>query len=140
MKILTSICVIFVNIGSTKTSDNKNWINPEILYGPKSEECLNFIDARTFFSSLKVSWVKKCASDKLDDHWANNNDEKLRIRRRNRNLVLTFGIETLTDLVNFHLPYINGFYHAWLQFKTCFYARVTTTHNNLLHSPIFYNP
>ena len=41
----------FVNTGSTLTPGKGNWIHQEILYGSKSEEGLNFIDARNFLSS-----------------------------------------------------------------------------------------
>ena len=51
----------FINTGTTKVSGKRNWINQVILYGPKLEGDLNFIDARSFFFSLKVSMVKRYA-------------------------------------------------------------------------------
>ena len=32
------------------------------------------------------------------------------------------------------------FFHAWLEFETCFHFRPTTMQNNLLRSPIFFYP
>ena len=48
-----------INIGTTNPCTKRNWIHKDILYGPKSEGGLNFIDARSFFLSLKISWVKE---------------------------------------------------------------------------------
>ena len=70
----------FVNTGSTLTPVNRNWITQEILYGSKAEGGLSFIDAREFFLSLKVSWIKTYASDRLDDHWADIIDKQIKIR------------------------------------------------------------
>ena len=67
----------FVNTGTTKPSTKNNWIHQDILYGPKNEEGLNFIDARSFFLSLKISWMKRYESDALDDHWADLIDLQL---------------------------------------------------------------
>ena len=35
---------------------------------------------------------------------------------------------------------IEGFFKAWVDFKTSYHFRPAKTHNNLLHSPIFFNP
>ena len=35
----------FVNTGTTKRSTKNNWIHQDILYGPKNEGGLSFIDA-----------------------------------------------------------------------------------------------
>ena len=60
----------FVNTGSTLASGNRNWIHQDILYGSKAEGGFNFNDVRNFFKSLKIYWIKRYATDKLDDHWA----------------------------------------------------------------------
>ena len=73
---INKIIGLFINTGTSKPCTQKNWIHKDILYGPKSEGGLNFIDARSFFLSLKISWVKRYASDALYDHWAKNSIEK----------------------------------------------------------------
>ena len=35
---------------------------------------------------------------------------------------------------------LHSFFSAWRLFKTCFHQKSPSTHNNLLHSPIFDNP
>ena len=69
----------FVNTGSTIPLGKCNWINQDILYGSKSEGGFNFIDARSFFLSLKIYWIKRYATDRLDDHWADIIDRELKI-------------------------------------------------------------
>ena len=39
----------FVNTSTTRPSISKNWINQDILYGPRNEGGLDFIDACSFF-------------------------------------------------------------------------------------------
>ena len=88
----------FVSTGSTIPQGKGNWINQDILYGPKSEGGFNFIHARSFFMSLKISWIKRYATDRLDDHWADIIDRELKISRGRRTQILTWGTEALTDL------------------------------------------
>ena len=137
---INKIIGLFINTGTSKPCTQKNWIHKDILYGPKSEGGLNFIDARSFFLSLKISWVKRYASDALDDHWADLIDLQLNVDRTNRSQILSWGTEAFNDLVDSHLPCLHSFFSAWRLFKTCFHQKSPTTHNNLLHSPIFDNP
>ena len=130
----------FVNTGSTIPLGKGNWINQDILYGPKSEGGFNFIDARSFFLSLKISWIKRYATDRLDDHWADIIDRELKISRGRRRQILTWGTEALTCMISKNFPCIESFFKAWTDFKTSFHFRPAKTHNNLLHSPIFFNP
>merc|ERR1711923_675193 len=136
----SKIIGLFINTGTSKPCTQKNWIHKDILYGPKSEGGLNFIDARSFFLSLKISWVKRYASDTLDDHWADLIDLQLKVDRPNRSQILNWGTEAFNDLVDSHLPCLYSFFSAWRLFKTWFNQRSPSTHNNLLHSPVFDNP
>ena len=43
-------------------------------------------------------------------------------------------------MISSHFPHIQGFFKAWLEFKTSFPFRPIKTHKNLLHSHIFFNP
>ena len=52
------------------TPGNRNWINQDILCGSKANGGLNFIDAHTFFMSLKVSWIKRYTTNRFDYHCA----------------------------------------------------------------------
>ena len=68
----------FVNTGSTLTLGKGNWIHQDILYAPKSEGGLNFNYARSSFKLLKISWIKRNATDRLDDHLADIIDRELK--------------------------------------------------------------
>ena len=90
----------FVNTGSTHTLGKGNWFHQDILYLPKSEGGLNFIDARSFFKSLKVSWIKRYATDRLDDHCADIIDRDLKLSKERKAQILTWGAEALTCMIN----------------------------------------
>ena len=110
------------------------------MYAPKSEGGFNFIDASSFFRSLKVSWIKRYATDGLDNHWADIIDRELEISKGRRMQILTWGTEALTCMINNKFPYIEGFFKAWVDFKTSYHFRPAKTHSYLLHSPVFFNP
>ena len=129
---INKMILSFVNTGSTLTPGKGNWIHQDILYGSKSEGGLNFIDARNIFMSLKISWIKRYAMHIID--------RELKLTKRIRAQILTWGPEDLTCMKSNNFPCIEGFFKAWLDFKTSFLLRPTDMHNNLLHSPIFFNP
>ena len=43
-------------------------------------------------------------------------------------------------MISNKFPCIEGFFTAWVDFKTSCFFRPAKTHNNLLNSPIFFNP
>ena len=101
---------------------------------------MNFLDAWNFFKSLKVTWIKKNAAYRLDNHWADIIDRELKLTKRTRAQILTWGPEALACMLSNKFPCIKGFFKVWLDFKTSIHFRPTDPHNNLLHSPIFFNP
>ena len=56
--------------------------------------------------SVKISWIKRYATDRLDDHWADIIDRKLKISRGRRRQILTWGTEALTCMINKNFPCI----------------------------------
>ena len=83
----------FVNTGSTLPLGKGNWINQDILYASKSEGGFNFIHVRSFFMSLKISWIKRYATDRLDDHWADIIDRQVQLLRGRITQILTWGLK-----------------------------------------------
>ena len=79
---------------------------------------------------MKISWIKRYATDRLDNHGADNVYRELKLRKRKRAQILTWGHEALTCIISNKFPCIEGFFKEGLDFKTSF----------LLHSPIFFNP
>ena len=121
----------FVNTGSTIPLGKGNLSNQVILYGPKSEGGFNFLDARSFFMSLKISWIKRYATDRLDDHWADIIDRELKNSRGRRRQILKWGTEALTCMINKKFPCIKFFFKAWTEFKTSFH--LPTAKFSLIH-------
>ena len=121
-----------VNTGSTRTLGKGNWIHQDILYVPKSKGGLNFIYARSFFKSLKISWIKRYATDRLDDRWANIINREVKLSKGRRGQILTWGTEALTSLINKKFPCIEGFFKARVNLKSIYHFRLAKTHSNLL--------
>ena len=82
------------------------------MYAPKSEGGLNFIDARRFFKSLKISWIKRYATDRLDDVWADIIGRELKLSKGRRAQIFTLGTEALTCIISKKFPCIEGFFKA----------------------------
>ena len=112
-------------------------LNPK---APKSKGGFNFIDASSFFKSLKISWIKRYATDRLADHWTDIINRELPISKGRRTQILTWGTEALTCMINKKFPCIEGFFNAWIDFETSYHFRPAKTHNDLLQSPVFFNP
>ena len=89
---------------------------------------------------MPVISLKRYVTDRLDDHWADIIDRELKLTKRTKSHILTWGLEALTCMISKKFPCIKGFFKAWMDFKTSFHFRPVDTHNNLLHSPIFFNP
>ena len=127
----------FVNTGSTLPLGKGNWINQDILYAPKLEGGFYFIDARTFFENLL---------DQKIWHWQTwwslgwNHRPRAPDLKRKENSDAHVRPEALTCMINKKFPCIEGFFKAWIDFKTSYHFRPAKTHNNILHSPIFFNP
>ena len=88
---------------------------------------------------MKISWIKRYATDKLDDHLADIIDRELQLSRGRRTQILTWGTEALTCMINKKFLCVECFFKAWIDFKTSYHFRPAKTHNNLLHNPIFFN-
>ena len=65
---------------------------------------------------------------------------KLKLNKSTRAQILTWGPESLTCMISKNYPCIEGFFKMWFDFKTSFHFGPTKTQNNLLQSPIFFNP
>ena len=87
---------------------NRNWINQHILYIANAGGELNFIDARAFFLSFKMSWIRIYAYDKLDDHWSDIIDKNQGVRKRARTQALICGPGALRPMINSDFPCMQG--------------------------------
>ena len=64
----------------------------------------------------------------------------MKISKGRRAQILTWGTEALTSIISNKFPCIECFFKAWVDFKTSYHFRPARTNNNLLNSPIFFNP
>ena len=60
-----------------KTS--KQWIKSDILYADKHKGGYGQIRVKDFFKSIKCSWLKRYATNKIDYHWCDILDQKFEL-------------------------------------------------------------
>ena len=58
---------------NTDSSDvnekSNNWIKADLLYAPADKGGRNLINVRHYFKGLKLSWLRRYAFLKYDEHW-----------------------------------------------------------------------
>ena len=84
----------------------KMWMNKEILHGPKQIGGLNLPKVSEFFSSLKVSWIRRYAITKVNDHWADQIDLFFNLTPDTRSDLLLWGSERFNEIVESDTPCI----------------------------------
>ena len=50
--------------------EKKNWINTNQMYAPTKQGGLGMVKLEDFTQAIKVSWIRRYAVQKTDDHWA----------------------------------------------------------------------
>ena len=96
---------VLENTHSSDVNDKNNWIKADLLYAPADKGGRNLINVRHYFKGLKLSWLRRYAILKYDDHWCDLLDQKLGItsfdQRKN---ILNWGSEFLSMLISENLP------------------------------------
>ena len=96
----------YINTESTSSPVNSTWINQKILYGSKEKIGLNFINAWVFFLSLKVSRMKRYATDFIN--------EPSEVRKSTIAQILTWGPEALRKMIDSgFLSRVASYVHGW---------------------------
>ena len=70
---------VLENSDSSGTGDKKNWMKEDLLYGKTKQGGRNLINVRNYFKGLKLSWLRRYAILKYDDHWCDLLDQTLGI-------------------------------------------------------------
>ena len=70
---------VLENTDSSEGNDKNNWIKADLLYAPADKGGRNLINVRHYFKGLKLSWLRRYAILKYDDHWCDLLDQKLGI-------------------------------------------------------------
>ena len=68
---------VLENTDSIEGNDKNNWIKADLLYAPADKGGRNLINVRHYFKGLKLSWLRRYAILKYDDHWCDLIDQKL---------------------------------------------------------------
>ena len=97
------------NSESSGTGDKKNWIKEDLLYGTKAKGGRNLINVRNYFKGLKLSWLRRYAILKYDDHWCDLLDQNLGItsidQRKN---IFNWGSEYFSKSITVEIPCISS--------------------------------
>ena len=98
---------------NTDSSDvnekSNNWIKADLLYAPANKGRQNLINVRHYFKGLKLSWLRRYAFLKYDDHWCDLLDQRLDITSFDqRQNIFNWGSEFLSTLISENLPCISS--------------------------------
>ena len=63
-----------------QNKNSRKWIKDDILYGEKAKGGYGHIKVTEFFQSIKTSWVKRYATQLIDDHWCDLIDVKIGLK------------------------------------------------------------
>ena len=89
----------FINHGKNTPKDetakkNQLWIDSETLCNDKKSGGFGCINIKDFFSGLKLSWIRRYALNKINDHWCDIIDTLCGIENINdRPKILSWGPE-----------------------------------------------
>ena len=67
---------ILYNSYCEQNKKSRKWIKDDILYGDKAKGGYGHIRVTDFFQSIKTSWIKRYATQLIDDHWCDLIDLK----------------------------------------------------------------
>ena len=65
--------------------NKKNWINTDLMYTPTKHGGLGMVRLSDFTEAIRVSWIRRYAIERTDDHWADIIDHKLNLNINTRN-------------------------------------------------------
>ena len=76
------------------------WIDSETLCNDKKLGGFGCINIKDFFSGLKLSWIRRYALNKINDHWCDIIDTLCGIEDINdRKKILSWGSEYFTEAI-----------------------------------------
>ena len=72
---------VLENTDSTEGNNKNSWMKADLLYAPADKGGRNLINVRHYFKGLKLSWLRRYAILKYDDHWCDLIDSLQDIQR-----------------------------------------------------------
>ena len=94
----------------------RNWIKPDILYAEKHKGGYGQIKVTDFFKAIKTSWVKRYATDWLNDHWCDILDTQFGLTPNTRNTIYEWGANKFDNVIKLNLPCVSGFIKCYQEF------------------------
>ena len=91
---------ILYNSYCEQNKKSKKWIDDELLYGDKSKGGYGHIRVTDLFYSIKTSWIKRYATQIIDDHWCDLLDVKLGLTPTTRRNLYKGGAEKFDPIIN----------------------------------------
>ena len=120
-------------------SQNKHWINKDIMYTHISKGGFGMIRLESFIKAIKVSWIKRYSIDLIDDNWADIIDSFFHITPNTRHIIHNFGPERFNKIIKADIPVISSLFSAYKAFKHNFPTNPSTMDNSWLNQCAFYN-
>ena len=111
---------ILYNSYCEQNKKSRKWIDDELLYGDKSKGGYGHIRVTDFFDSIKTSWIKRYATQLIDDHWCDLLDVKLGLTPTTRRNLYKWGAEKLDPIINEKIPCISEFVAGYKKFQKLF--------------------
>ena len=133
----------FVLYNSYLEPNNKakrNWIKPDILYAEKHKGGYGQIKVTEFFKSIKTSWIKRYATDGINDHWCDILDTHFGLTPNTRKTIYKWGANKFNNVIKLNLPCISGFVKCYQEFCKNFSTEPNPRENRWLSAPFFNNP
>ena len=132
--------VLYNSYLEPNNSAKKNWIKPDVLYAEKHKGGYGQIKVTDFFKAIKTSWVKRYATDRLNDHWCDILDTQFGLTPNTRENIYEWGANKFENVINLNLPCISGFIRSYQEFCKHFATEPNPRENRWLSAPFFNNP
>ena len=116
------------------------WIDTKSLCNDKNNGGFGCINIKSFFTGLKLSWLRRYAIQQIDDHWCDILDTECGITsKKDRIKILGWGAEFFTPIIKKRIPGISDFLQALQTLNRNWVTPKEEKDNRWLHQPIFYN-
>ena len=100
---------VLYNSESSATGDKINWMKEDLLYATKAQGGRNLINVRNYFKGLKLSWLRRYAILKYDDHWCDLLDQTLGVTSYDqRKNIFNWESEFFSKSVTVKIPCISS--------------------------------
>merc|ERR1712082_310239 len=112
----------------------------DLLYGKTKQGGRNLINVRNYCKGLKLSWLRRYAILKYDDHWCNLLDQTLGVtsfdQRKN---IFNWGSEFFSKSITVKSPCISSILDLLSDIQRNWVTNAVKGDNRKLMQPFFFN-